>query len=83
MSKYNPNDREKIRRAYLQRGPHQPRGHKFRQTAFGKTKRRFILVWLEYSVTEDAAFCLYCYLCDDDVEASDGKSFITEGFNNW
>ncbi|XP_023731074.2 uncharacterized protein LOC111878813 [Lactuca sativa] len=92
VSKYNPNDREKIRRAYLQIGPHQPRGHKFRQTAFGKMKRRFIRgwfdldlykPWLEYNVTEDAAFCLYCYLCDDDVKASDVKTFITKGFNNW
>ena len=66
MANYNPNDRDKIRRAYLQRGPHQPRGHMFPQTVIGKVKRRFnpnwfnlYKPWLEYSVKGDAAFCLY------------------------
>ena len=90
MSNYNPNDREKVRRAYLQRGPYQPRGHKFPQKVIGKHKKRFSFVsldlykpWLEYSVKEDAAFCLYCYLCANDDEENDDTSFTTGGFSNW
>lgn len=90
MSKYNPNDREKVRRAYLQRGPHQLRSHKFPQKVIGTSKRRFnpswfdlYKPWLEYSVKEDAAFCLYCYLCADEAGERDDTSFTTGGFNNW
>jgi hypothetical protein len=34
---YHPSDRDKIRRAYLQKKPYQPFEHNFPQTQFGKT----------------------------------------------
>ncbi|GAV66536.1 DUF4371 domain-containing protein, partial [Cephalotus follicularis] len=40
--------------------------------------------WLEYSVTKDAAYCLYCYLFK--LDASDqggGDVFVSQGFSNW
>ena len=90
MSKYNPNDREKIRRAYLQRGPCQLRLLKFPQKVIGKAKRKFNPIWfdlykpwLEYSVKNDAVFCLYCYLCADDIGDNDDTSFTIGGFSNW
>jgi hypothetical protein len=61
--------RDDVRRTYLQRGPFQPRGHDFRQTDFSGIMRHFnedwfntYKPWLEYSIEEDAAFCLCCYL---------------------
>ncbi|XP_028075464.1 zinc finger MYM-type protein 1-like [Camellia sinensis] len=42
---YNPNDQDQIRRAYLQKGPCQPRDHNFPQKAFGQKLRRFNQSW--------------------------------------
>lgn len=90
ISKYNPNDRENIRRAYLKRGPCQPRGHTFPQKMIGKIKRKFnpcwfdrYKPWLEYSVKNDSVFCLYCYLCAYDGDESADTSFTIGGFSNW
>jgi hypothetical protein len=38
---YHLNDRDNIRRAYLQKGSRQPFDHNFPQTQFEKTWRRF------------------------------------------
>ena len=60
---YDANDRERVRRSYLQKGPCQPRDHSFPWTNFGTKQRRFIPTWfndysswLEYSKTKDASF---------------------------
>nr|XP_043613768.1 zinc finger MYM-type protein 1-like [Erigeron canadensis] len=89
--KYNPNQRDKIRRRYWIRGPCQPHGHTFPQTMIGNRARRFVLTWfdkysnwLEYSVKADKAFCLCCYLFRDDVNNRGGnEAFVTQGFNSW
>ena len=74
ISNYHPNERDQIRRHYLQNKPCQPVDHDFPQSQFCKTKRRFNPVWfkeypswLEYSITKDAAYCLYCYLFRPDT----------------
>jgi hypothetical protein len=66
---YHPSDRDKIRRAYLQKKHCQPFEHNFPQTQFEKTWRRFSPAWfeeysdwLEYIILKDASFCLFCYL---------------------
>ncbi|PKU73046.1 hypothetical protein MA16_Dca019249 [Dendrobium catenatum] len=83
---YDVNERDKIRRAYLLKGAHQPKNHQFPQTIFGNLVRRFnpkwfekYPDWLEYSVHKDAVFCLYCYLFGQ----GGGDSFIGEEFRNW
>ncbi|XP_052185166.1 uncharacterized protein LOC127796805 [Diospyros lotus] len=84
---YNVNLRDQIRRAYLQRGLCQPRNHTFPR----KKSRRFIPVWfnefgdwLEYSISKDAVFCLYCYLFKtNNGEQGGGDSFMKEGFSNF
>lgn len=91
ISAYDPNDQEKVRRAYLQKGPCQPRSHSFPQRMIGKVSRRFCLSWfnefgnwLEYSVDKDVAFCLCCYLFRPDFgKQMGGDSFTTVGFTNW
>ncbi|RWR93453.1 rve domain-containing protein [Cinnamomum micranthum f. kanehirae] len=84
---YHPMDRDQIRRAYLQKGPCQPRDHKFPFTESTQDKRRFNPAWfkdygswLEYSIKKDAAFCLCCYLFGEHVRHD---AFITQGFRNW
>ena len=69
ISEYDPNIRDQVRRAYIQRGPCQPRNHKYPLKQFGNQSRKFNVSWfdehsnwLEYSIKKDAAFCLCCYL---------------------
>ncbi|KAK1389863.1 hypothetical protein POM88_018041 [Heracleum sosnowskyi] len=69
MSEFHPNERDLVRRTYIQRGPCQPKDYGFPKTYFGEKERRFNVkwfdtwqTWLEYSVDKDAAFCFICYL---------------------
>nr|XP_029149630.1 zinc finger MYM-type protein 1-like [Arachis hypogaea] len=88
ISNYDPNDRDEVRRAYLQKVPCQPREHDFSQTYFGTSLRRFNADWfdefgnwLEYSISKDAVFCLCCYLMKPD--GASGDAFVKEDFSNW
>ena len=82
---------ENVRRAYLQKGPCQPKNHDFPWRNYGVMKRRFIpswfnehSSWLEYSISKDAAFCLFCYLFKADHGGQGGSdAFVGEGFTNW
>lgn len=56
LSCYHPNDRDEIRRAYLAKGPCQPKEHNFLQRPFRTFLRKFnpdwfleFDSWLEYS----------------------------------
>ncbi|XP_060214793.1 uncharacterized protein LOC132641730 [Lycium barbarum] len=88
---YHPDERDEIRRAYIQRGPHQPRLPRFPQTDFYGYKRRFNRKWykkyhdwLEYSVVEDAAYCLCCYLFkDESIHQDGGEAFSSIRFKSW
>ncbi|XP_022881060.1 uncharacterized protein LOC111398379 [Olea europaea var. sylvestris] len=62
IQNYDVNIRDVIQRAYMQRGPCQPRNHIFPLTRIGKIDRRFCVswhnehpTWLEYSIAKDAA----------------------------
>ncbi|XP_060202997.1 uncharacterized protein LOC132631440 [Lycium barbarum] len=40
--------------------------------------------WLEYSVSNDTAYCLYCYLFkDSNIHQGGGDVFSTIGFKSW
>ncbi|XP_058224246.1 uncharacterized protein LOC131333640 [Rhododendron vialii] len=88
---YDPNNRDQIRRAYLERGPCQPRNHIYPQKRIGKTILRFnqswfneFPNWLEYSIAKDAVFCQYCYLFrPDNGTKVRGQSFVSRGFSSW
>jgi hypothetical protein len=76
---YHPNDRDEIRRAYLQKGPCQPKEHNFPQRQFGSSLRKFnpewfleFGNWLEYSVSKDVVFCLCCYLMRYEIGENKG-----------
>lgn len=86
---FDANSREKVRRFYLQKGPCQPKMI-FPWRVCGGENRRFIsdwfvdYPWLEYSIKEDSAYCLYCYLFKPCNGAqSGGNVFVSEGFTNY
>ncbi|KAI5335555.1 hypothetical protein L3X38_025688 [Prunus dulcis] len=91
MLDYDPNIRDEVRRAYLQKGPCQPKDHTFPQTDLSGYDRRFNVKWfdefdwLEYSISKDAAFYLYCYLFKSNFRIGQGCSdaFTEMGFRNW
>ncbi|CAN1163104.1 Zinc finger MYM-type protein 1 [Linum perenne] len=76
---YHPNVQDEIRRAYLLKGPYQPREHSFKFREFGERRRRFNpswfdqYTWLEYSIAEDAAYCLDCYLFRHEIQSDQTK----------
>ncbi|CAN6710345.1 unnamed protein product [Malus baccata var. baccata] len=39
--------------------------------------------WLEYNISKDAAFCLYCYLFKTNFEQVGSEAFIRDGFKTW
>uniref|UniRef100_A0A453GWF7 TTF-type domain-containing protein n=1 Tax=Aegilops tauschii subsp. strangulata TaxID=200361 RepID=A0A453GWF7_AEGTS len=88
---YSAKVRDDVRRAYLLRGPFQPTGHAFLQTDFSGVQRRFNeewfkdhKSWLEYSTKENAAFCLCCYLFQNEsLGHGGGDVFSTKGWKSW
>lgn len=56
---------------------------------FGKKVRHFNFAWydkyndwFEYSAKADEAFCLFCYLFEQNKRGR-GDAFVTEGFTSW
>uniref|UniRef100_A0A7N0TTZ7 TTF-type domain-containing protein n=1 Tax=Kalanchoe fedtschenkoi TaxID=63787 RepID=A0A7N0TTZ7_KALFE len=91
ISKYHPNIRDEVRRAYILKGPCQPIKHKFTQRDIGGVKRKFIedwfvkyKDWLEYNIEKDTVVCLCCYLFRPDIgKQRSGESFVRKGFTSW
>ena len=87
---YPANQSDEVRRRYLTKGPCQPYSHKFKQISKGVEMRRFNLAWfdqygswLEYSISKQNAFFLYCYLFKDEAQKQGGSdAFVKEGFNS-
>ena len=87
---YPPNQMDEVRRAYLKWGPYQK--HLESYPLSGKNHpRRFQYAWfgifpswLEYSPSEDAAYCLLCYLFSKKPSGRHGSDvFISTGFRSW
>lgn len=84
------NQQDETRRAYLKAGPYQyipAAGTEYPFTEFGKNRRRFSsswykqFPWLEYSPITDAAYCLYCFLINQNPTGHFGSTaFTIEGF---
>ncbi|QHN91939.1 Zinc finger MYM-type protein [Arachis hypogaea] len=87
---YHPNQRDEVRRAYLKWGPYQKHLDNYPLSGT-KHPRRFQYAWfgifpswLEYSPSEDAAYCLFCYLVSKKPSGRNGSDiFISKGFRNW
>ncbi|XP_022014936.1 uncharacterized protein LOC110914454 [Helianthus annuus] len=88
INDYPANIREEVRRWYIAKGACQPKGHVFAKTKVCGFMRKFQetwfdkFCWLEYSVSKDAAFCLWCYLFPAGNKFGDDV-YINHGFNNW
>ncbi|XP_018455197.1 uncharacterized protein LOC130496927 [Raphanus sativus] len=88
---YPYNQRDEVRRKYLTRGPCQPSGHTFQKKSIGGVLRRFnpqwfeqYSDWLEYSVEQEKAFCLFCYLFRVQAGKQGGSdAFVSTGFSSW
>ncbi|XP_060180722.1 uncharacterized protein LOC132610446 [Lycium barbarum] len=88
---FHPNHRDAIRRDYLQKRPCQPQLKVFPQTLISGDMRRFnrdwyveFPDWLEYSLSKDAAYCLYCYLFKANSNRQGGGNVWSGlGFRNW
>ncbi|PIN23821.1 hypothetical protein CDL12_03456 [Handroanthus impetiginosus] len=76
-----------VRRAYIQRGPCQPRNHNFSQTKMLGVMRQFNPKWFyDYPncVSSNATFYLMCYLFkDEDVHQHGRYIFFARGFRSW
>nr|XP_016440861.1 PREDICTED: zinc finger MYM-type protein 1-like [Nicotiana tabacum] len=94
ISAYSPNLRDRVRRNYIQNGPCQPRDFVFPKRDFGGIMSQFspewfktsCSQWLEYSIKQDAAFCLCCYLFKNEIGGYGkkvGDAFTTNSFRGW
>lgn len=86
----HPNIRDAAKRAYILKGPCQPKGHDYPITVISNRNRSFHddwykdNPWLEYSVAKDAAFCFYCYLFKQPRAENYGvDAFTVLGFRGW
>ncbi|XP_060195297.1 uncharacterized protein LOC132624550 [Lycium barbarum] len=88
---FHQNHRDAIRRDYLQKRPCQPQLKVFPQTLISGDMRRFnrdwyveFPDWLEYSLSKDATYCLYCYLFKANSNRQGGGNVWSGlGFRNW
>jgi len=88
---YPPNQKDAIRRAYLKWGPYQMKLESYPFSGEQNHPRRFqdtwfswFPSWLEYSPSEDAAYCLQCYLFSKKPSGRYGsRVLISTGFKGW
>src|SRR5579883_2611559 len=65
IEKYDKNVQDQVRRAYILKGPCQPKDLDFPRRQYGQRSRRFkekwysTYNWLEYSESKDAVYCFY------------------------
>ncbi|KAK4707767.1 hypothetical protein R3W88_028692 [Solanum pinnatisectum] len=90
---YDSNIQDVVRRHYILMGPYQPKLRVYPKTTFGTSNRQFSpewfnapnSAWLEYSIDDDAIFCLCCYLFKNEFESRGNAkiSFTQDGFKTW
>jgi hypothetical protein len=88
IGRFHPNIQSDVKRAYLSRGPTQPIGHNFPKKADGRVFQSHWFKdydWLEYSVSQDAAFCFHCFLfrTEADLAQFGHDVFTKSGYNDW
>ena len=86
IAEYAPQIQDQVRRAYILKGRTKPE-LEFRRTdsrAFSKSWYEKYN-WIEYSESEDAAFCFYCFLFKQPGRAEHFgfEVFTKTGFRDW
>ena len=87
---YPANQRDEVRRAYLNWGPYQwlaekyPLNEENHPRRFQATWFKMFPSWLEYSPTTNAAYCLFCYLFTNKPSNNIASDVFTKkGFKVW
>jgi hypothetical protein len=89
IGEYNINVQDEVRRAYILKGPCQPRGLDFPRRQYGQRSRHFQeqwyenYDWLEYNESKDASYCFYCFLFKQLGKGEKYEAFTKVGYNNW
>jgi hypothetical protein len=72
---YPQHVRDKVRRAYMQLGPMQPKLKKYKPSGPQGHRRyfqfswfRLFPSWLEYSERSGRAYCFFCFLCSKNIK---------------
>ncbi|XP_059669573.1 uncharacterized protein LOC132314770 [Cornus florida] len=71
MHEYSVNQRDEVRRAYINLAPYQSKLSNYPSSWTGKQNRRFKyewfkqFLWLEYSPSNDKAYCFPCFLFEE------------------
>jgi len=88
---YAPDIQDEVRRAYVLKGPMQPKLTSFSRTPFGSATRTFSkswynkYTWIEYSELKDAIYCFYFFLFKQPGRAEhfSYRVFTKERFKDW
>jgi len=89
IEEYDKNVQDQVRRAYILKGPCQPKGLYFPRRQYGQRSRPFQeewydkYDWLEYSVSKDASYCFYCFLFKQPGKGDKYEAFTKVGYSNW
>lgn len=90
ISDYPLRQQDPVRLKYIGIGPIQPRTHIFPPKMIANKLRRFnpkwfddYNNWLEYSIKNDALYCLPCYLFKTEGNKGGGDAFVVDGFSSW
>ncbi|KDO45511.1 hypothetical protein CISIN_1g038819mg, partial [Citrus sinensis] len=85
---YPINKQDEIRRAYIRAGSYHPIRSKNPQFEdhgrnFQSSWYALFPTWLEYSIANDVAFCLPCFLFNKAYGYKRAKAFTIDGFRTW
>ncbi|XP_020272615.1 zinc finger MYM-type protein 1-like [Asparagus officinalis] len=86
---YPLDQREEIRRAYLNLKAYQPILQDYPLNKDIKHPRRFqftwyeLFHWLEYSPAKDKAYCFPCFLFNKPSGCKNQTAFVVDGFDSW
>ena len=87
FEQFHPNIIDEVKRAYLLKGPTQPKDHTFVREKYRAFRAAWFADydWLEYSVTKKAAYCFYCFLFrkEADHEKFGHDVFTKIVYTNW
>ncbi|XP_059650675.1 uncharacterized protein LOC132296493 [Cornus florida] len=87
IHEYPVNQMDKLRRAYINLGPYQPKLSNYPNSSDGKQNRQFKyewfkqFPWLEYSPSKDKVYCFPCFLFENTVASR--SSLVVGGFSGW
>ena len=90
ICKFPINKQDEIQRAYIEKGPYQPKNIDYpynddtHHRRFQPSWFNSHMDWLEYSPSTDAIYCLPCYLFSKKPIGRPGSdALISIGFSNW